>query len=205
MNNMKERHSKIRTDIWLVILLLAISNLIGCTTMQSQMTVEVYTKNKSARNAVEQVAEEFCSKKRANLNVIKSVRQPDFIFTTDGCSRWPDDSWLGCCIVHDITYWCGGSAQDRKDADQELMQCVNSKNSPVGTIMYSGVRIAGVPWLPTPWRWGYGWDDWSKDYDKPSLTPTVKQLIRDLGIHKIVDKNIIERITNKNLEKSKQN
>jgi hypothetical protein len=202
---MKERHSKTRTKIWLAILLLAISNLIGCTTMQPQMTVAIYTKNKTARNSVEQAAEEFCRKKRTSLYVSKSAREPDFIFTTDGCSHWPDDSWLGCCIVHDITYWCGGSAQDRKDADQELMQCVNSKNSPVGTIMYSGVRIAGSPWLPTPWRWGYGWDDWPKEYDKPSLTPTVKQLIRELGIHTIVEKQIVDRTRNNILEKSKQN
>lgn len=190
---MKERHSKTRTNIWLAILLLAINNLIGCTTMQSQMTVEVYTKNKIARNAVEHVAEEFCRKKRARSNASESVRQPDFIFTTDGCSRWPDNSWLSCCIVHDIAYWCGGSAQDRKDADQELMQCVNNKTSPVGTIMYSGVRVTGTPWLPTPWRWSYGWDDWPKDYDKPSLTPTVKQLIKELGIYAIIEKSITYR------------
>jgi hypothetical protein len=23
--------------------------------------------------------------------------------------------------------------------------------------MYIGVRIGGHAWLPTPWRWGYGW------------------------------------------------
>ena len=62
---------------WLAIFLLAISNLIGCTTLQPQMAVELYTKNKVARNAVEQVAEEFCRKKRASLNATESVRQPD--------------------------------------------------------------------------------------------------------------------------------
>lgn len=155
------------------------------------MSIEPYTKNKPMRNAVEQVAEEFCRKKRASLDSTEPVKQPDFIFTTDGCSRWPDDSWLSCCIVHDISYWCGGSKEDRKDADQEFMQCVNNKTDIMGNIMYAGVRMGGSPWLPTPWRWGYGWDVWPKDYEKPKTSPSVKKLIEELKVHEIVDQHLL--------------
>jgi hypothetical protein len=154
------------------------------------MSIEPYTKNKPMRDAVEQVAEEFCRKKWASSGPTKPTRQPDFIFTTDGCTRWPDSSWLACCIVHDIAYWCGGSKQNRKDADQELKQCVNNKMSMLGSIMYHGIRMSGSPWLPTPWRWGYGWDDWPKDYEQPGPTPSVKKLIEELKVNEIVEQQL---------------
>jgi hypothetical protein len=174
----------------LLICLVASSLSIGCTTLESRMSVEPYTKNKPTRNAVEGVAEDYCRKKRASLDSKQPVKQPDFIFTTDGCSRWPDNSWLACCIVHDIAYWCGGSEQDRKDADQELMQCVNNKMSMMGYILYHGVRVSGSPWFPAPWRWGYGWDDWPKAYEKPGPSPTIKKLIGELKAQEIVEQQL---------------
>lgn len=174
----------------LLVCLVAGGVLIGCTTLESRMSIEPYTKNKPMRNAVERVAEEFCRKKRTSLDSTKPIKQPDFIFTTDGCSRWPDDPWLACCIVHDIAYWCGGSEQDRKDADQEFMQCVNNKMGIMGNIMYPGIRMGGSPWFPTPWRWGYGWGDWPKGYEKPEPSPTVKRLIEELKIHEIVEQQL---------------
>ncbi|MGZ8224663.1 MAG: hypothetical protein ACXWTE_05965, partial [Methylobacter sp.] len=72
----------------------------GCTTLESRLSIEPYTKNKPMRNALEQVAEEYCRQKRAGSNPAGAEMQPDFIFTTDGCSRWPDDSWVACCIAH---------------------------------------------------------------------------------------------------------
>lgn len=86
-------------------------------------------------------------------------------FVTDGCSfwpdGWPDGSWAECCVTHDIAYWCGGSRKARRAADNALHDCVVARfddwRGPVlGTFMEAGVWIAGVPWLPTYWRWGYG-------------------------------------------------
>jgi len=37
---------------------------------------------------------------------------------------WPDDGWVACCVEHDIAYWCGGSADDRWRADNELLLCI---------------------------------------------------------------------------------
>lgn len=80
---------------------------------------------------------------------------PPKAFTTDRCSMWPDGDWWSCCVTHDAAYWCGGSYADRKRADAELARCVGGR---LGSLMYAGVRVGGASWLPTPFRWGYGWD-----------------------------------------------
>lgn len=159
----------------------------GCTTLESRLSIEPYTKDKRMRNELEQVAETYCREKRTGLNAAESQRQPDFIFTTDGCSRWPDDSWVTCCIAHDIPYWCGGSEEDRKEADQELMHCVNGKTPGMGNLLYAGVRLGGAPWLPTPWRWGYGWDRWPGHYENTQPSPPVKKLFEEFGVYDIIE------------------
>lgn len=79
-------------------------------------------------------------------------------FISDGCSCWPNSEWLDCCVEHDLSYWYGGSAQERRIADARLRQCVKNKGHQVaGFFMYYGVRIGGVYWLPTSYRWGFGW------------------------------------------------
>jgi hypothetical protein len=89
---------------------------------------------------------------------------PEREFVTDGCSMFPDSDWVECCVSHDIAYWCGGSASERKAADRELGSCVATTDHPtLGWWMGKGVRVGGVPWAPTPWRWGYG-SDWPKGY-----------------------------------------
>jgi hypothetical protein len=173
-----------------LICLLVNSALVGCTTLQSSTSIEPYTKNKQMRNAVELKAEKFCRIKRAGSSTTGPIKQPDFIYTTDGCSRWPDDSWLICCVVHDISYWCGGSDIDRKEADQELMRCVNSRMNIMGNIMYLGIRIGGSPWYPTPWRWGYGWDGWPRNYEQLEASPSIKDLIKDLKIYEAIEKHL---------------
>lgn len=165
--------------------------MLGCTSLESRMTIEPYTKNTQMRNALEQIASGYCEKMRTDLDTSKPVKQPDFIFTSDGCTRWPNDSWLSCCIVHDITYWCGGSEQDRKDADQDFKQCVNKKMQVMGDVMYSGVRIGGSPWLPTPWRWGYGWKHWPNGYEQLNDTASVKKLLDMLKIHDLVEQHLL--------------
>jgi len=163
----------------------------GCTTLESRLSIEPYTKDKQMRNELELVAEAYCRKKRAALNPAESQTQPDFIFTTDGCSRWPDDSWMACCIAHDIPYWCGGSEEDRKEADRELMRCVNRNTPWMGNIIYSGVRLGGPPWMPAPWRWGYGWDRWPGHYENTQPSPSVKKLFEELKIYDIIEHQLL--------------
>ena len=72
---------------------------------------------------------------------------------------WPDGNWVDCCVEHDIAYWCGGTSEDRCRADRTLEQCVTVKRGAfLATVMYIGTRLGGPAWLPTPFRWGYGWD-----------------------------------------------
>ena len=85
-------------------------------------------------------------------------------FTTDGCSIFPDGTyeqkelWLSCCTAHDYTYWQGGTYDERLIADEQLQQCVAKVGEPqIANLMLAGVRIGGSPYLPTSFRWGYGW------------------------------------------------
>ncbi len=83
---------------------------------------------------------------------------PDYAFTNDGCSMWPDGSWGTCCVEHDVDYWCGGTHAARVRADLSLRSCVadGGKRPHLGDLMYWGVRVGGIPWQPFPWRWAYG-------------------------------------------------
>ena len=57
-----------------------------------------------------------------------------------------------------MAYWQGGTAQQRVAADQQLKQCVEQAGEPsIAAIMLAGVRVGGTPYLPTKFRWGYGW------------------------------------------------
>ena len=87
-------------------------------------------------------------------------------FSTDGCSLFPDRAplgqadWCGCCVAHDLAYWRGGSAAARLESDRVFRECVRaaSRSPALAGAMYGAVRAGGVPWLPSPFRWGYGWD-----------------------------------------------
>lgn len=102
--------------------------------------------------------ERFTASEEARPNVLMS-------FTTDGCSSFPDGvpmidetRWQQCCIVHDVAYWKGGTYAEREAADQALRSCVAAaQDQPLGDTMYMGVRVGGSPYLPTTWKWGYGW------------------------------------------------
>lgn len=85
-------------------------------------------------------------------------------FTSDGCSAFPDGTfeqnelWLTCCTEHDRAYWQGGTYSERVLADDRLQQCVAAVGEPeIATLMLAGVRVGGTPYLPTKFRWGYGW------------------------------------------------
>ena len=86
------------------------------------------------------------------------------MFTSDGCSLFPDGTvtqknlWQKCCEKHDFYYWKGGTYQDRIDADVELKECVAETGlSDLSKLMYLGVRVGGSAYIPSSFRWGYGW------------------------------------------------
>ena len=84
---------------------------------------------------------------------------PPHACRVDGCTLTPDFDFRMCCDTHDVAYWLGGSSAQRLDADREFRACVSEKNHPLlAWLYYSGVRAGGVGFLPTPWRWGFGWD-----------------------------------------------
>jgi len=85
-------------------------------------------------------------------------------FTSDGCSAFPDGTysqkklWLTCCQQHDFDYWQGGTYQQRLASDNRLKMCVTQVGEPaIAALMLAGVRVGGTPYLPTSFRWGYGW------------------------------------------------
>jgi len=85
-------------------------------------------------------------------------------FSSDGCSAFPDGTpadktlWLSCCTAHDVAYWQGGNYSERLKADQNLRSCVADAGQPeIAQLMLAGVRVGGTPYLPTTFRWGYGW------------------------------------------------
>lgn len=95
-------------------------------------------------------------------------------FTSDGCSAFPNGTreqqqlWLGCCTAHDYAYWKGGTFRERLDADLALRECVRKVGAPeIAALMLAGVRVGGTPFLPTEFRWGYGWK-WPRFYRKLS-------------------------------------
>jgi hypothetical protein len=114
--------------------------------------------------------------KSASRSIIQSIAISLFImasasaadlhdFTSDGCSLFPDGNfkdralWCDCCLAHDISYWRGGTQEDRKHADEMLRDCVqeHTGSKALADLMYDGVRAGGHPAFPTWYRWGYGW------------------------------------------------
>lgn len=102
----------------------------------------------------------------SSLLIVSAYVQADTLkpFTSDGCSAFPDGTigqknlWLACCQRHDFDYWQGGTYQQRLDSDQQLKQCVSEVGEPtIAALMLAGVRVGGTPYLPTTFRWGYGW------------------------------------------------
>jgi hypothetical protein len=79
-------------------------------------------------------------------------------FKTDGCSMFPDGNYRECCVEHDRAYFVGGSLRERRAADKELYRCVRSKGNGklLASMIFVGVRVGGVSFLPTPFRWGFG-------------------------------------------------
>jgi hypothetical protein len=106
-------------------------------------------------------------------------------FASDGCSAFPDGTlaqqelWLNCCTAHDYAYWKGGTYDERLAADEALRVCVaDVGEAAVGRLMLAGVRVGGTPYLPTRFRWGFGWP-WPRGYK--ALTVYELKQIEALG------------------------
>jgi len=79
-----------------------------------------------------------------------------------------------------LSYWRGGTRAERRAADDALEQCVAAKGYPkVAALMSMGVFVGGTPFLPTPFRWGYGWP-YPRGYGVLS-TEEEAQVARNLG------------------------
>jgi hypothetical protein len=100
-------------------------------------------------------------------------------FSTDGCSMWFDGTpeqpnlWRHCCVAHDLAYWQGGNEEQRKAADQAILDCVKiAQGSSMADYMYDNIRWGGSPYWMTSYRWGYGWDYWEgmkpRGYQEPN-------------------------------------
>jgi hypothetical protein len=138
--------------------MLALTLLVGGCTVSDRSTIGGRTETELTAFATR--AAEQCAWRGA-------ANRPDYRFTTDGCSMFPDGGWQDCCVDHDILYWCGGTEAQRAKADDALRTCVEKQSSSVlGALMRAGVAVGGAPWLPVPWRWGYGYP-WPRPYDDP--------------------------------------
>ena len=79
--------------------------------------------------------------------------------------------WRSCCEVHDRAYYYGGTAEEKRIADEKLMNCVSQKFGDsfkgrlLGRSMEMAVKFGGKPYYPTSYRWGYGEDFREKDGD----------------------------------------
>jgi len=85
-------------------------------------------------------------------------------FKSDACSMFPEGTkeeknlWCHCCLEHDKVYWKGGTSRERKEADNVLKKCVKKAGEEkIAQLMLTGVRVGGTPYLPSQFRWGYGW------------------------------------------------
>ena len=178
--------------------------LAGCTSLVAHTSIDPYMSNREKRDQLELLAEQYCREKQSLPRRTDAIVLPDYIFTTDGCSRWFDESWVSCCVVHDIMYWCGGSDEDRKEADNIIMDCANKKASLMGDIIYPGVRLGGLPWLPTPWRWGYGWKEWPRGYEKSNHTQSIKRILNKLRVIEVIEEQLKDGLIKSDLSAVKR-
>ena len=94
----------------------------------------------------------------SGVGQVSPARELPSSFKSDGCSMFPDGNYRECCVEHDKAYFFGGSLKQRSAADKELYRCVRSKGNGkfLSRVIWLGVRVGGVSFLPTPFRWGFG-------------------------------------------------
>ena len=79
---------------------------------------------------------------------------------SDGCTLIGGEEFKSCCVAHDRDYYYGGTIKERRQSDERLFECIREKQSLgaklAAPFIWLGVRIGGVPFLNTPFRWGFG-------------------------------------------------
>jgi hypothetical protein len=104
----------------------------------------------------------IASSDELDIKAVQNLLKP---FVSQGCPRFPNgieypnqDKWALCCVQHDVSYWKGGTAEDRAEADKQLRACIIEQNEPnTAGLVYLGVRHADTETHGTTHRWGYGW------------------------------------------------
>ena len=112
----------------------------------------------------------------AQSKTVSEVQTIPAEFKSDNCTNFPDGDYADCCVVHDKSYYVGGSWKMRWRADKKLYQCVAAnkgfKHKLIAPIMWAGVRVFGVPCLPTRFRWGFG-----RKKPQPKIPKTIPKTI----------------------------
>ncbi|MEE9326818.1 MAG: hypothetical protein V3U71_05930 [Cocleimonas sp.] len=89
---------------------------------------------------------------------------PSQLFSSDGCTMWPDVSngknIYVACFLHDLKYWSGYPDEniDRLVADAELMIDVARirGSTKIAETMFHGVRVGGTGNFKLAFSWGFG-------------------------------------------------
>ena len=129
-------------------------------------------------------------------STVATVKTVPANFKSDGCTLFPVGCFRECCVEHDKAYFVGGTGKERRQADILLFKCVSKKkgwwHKVVASLMYVGVRIGGVAFLPTPFRWGFGQKK-SKKSSKPKTEDSKKKadVSRSPGSSPPTDKKLL--------------
>lgn len=94
---------------------------------------------------------------------------PQLAFYHDGCTAWPDyllwHDFREACLAHDISYWAGGSLEQKRAADLALWSDI-AHTGPLGAYLFGPIMFVGVHYFGNNWvsellgsEWGYGWED----------------------------------------------
>jgi len=61
------------------------------------------------------------------------------------------------CVEHDKEYWTGGTFSQLVGSNLRLGMRVAEGGHPIlGIVRALSTMIGGLPFLPFPWRWGFG-------------------------------------------------
>ena len=72
-------------------------------------------------------------------------------FKSDGCTLSPAFNFRHCCEDHDRKYWCGGTREQRRDADIAFRDCIRAAGHPVlGKFILQRSELPRLRWPPSP-------------------------------------------------------
>jgi len=95
---------------------------------------------------------------------------------SDGCTLIGGKEFRACCVAHDRDYFFGGTIKERRKSDKRLFECVVKKKSFAAKLaapfIWLGVRIGGLPFLPTSFRWGFGKKSKTPEASEETIKPT---------------------------------